>query len=387
MKLTPAQRRAVKLLWTSKKPVLWAGSIRCGKTTGACVGYALRAQTFPGNYIVAGRTYSAVMRNVVIPLRQICEDLGIRQRLNRSTQNMNVGDSVFYIFGANSEASQDKIQGMTARGALLDEALLMPKSFVVQSIGRCSMPDSRIMMTMNKGNPNHWIKKELIDEDKVSLIENTLADNPHIAKDALDMYDAMFSGHYKARMIDNLWSAATGQIFPDPILTDRSPTNGQKVISIDPAQSGTTAALLFVHEKGVWYLVNEYYETGERSPEDHAVDIAAMAPEAHMLIDPSGANLRHALQKIGCHVSNANNDVGSGIQYAQSALRRGVIQVRHAPNLLSEIGGYVWDEKSAEHGEDRPVKQRDHACDALRYFARRYCPPKIMTPQPKPKGL
>lgn len=29
---------------------------------------------------------------------------------------------------------------------------------------------------------------------------------------------------------------------------------------------------------------------------------------------------------------------------------------------------YVWDEKAAEHGEDKPVKVNDHCMDAVRYF-------------------
>ncbi len=33
----------------------------------------------------------------------------------------------------------------------------------------------------------------------------------------------------------------------------------------------------------------------------------------------------------------------------------------------NELLGYIWDEKAAEHGEERPIKTNDHACDALRY--------------------
>ena len=28
----------------------------------------------------------------------------------------------------------------------------------------------------------------------------------------------------------------------------------------------------------------------------------------------------------------------------------------------------MWDDKAAQHGEDRPVKAQDHGPDALRYF-------------------
>lgn len=37
-------------------------------------------------------------------------------------------------------------------------------------------------------------------------------------------------------------------------------------------------------------------------------------------------------------------------------------------NTIQEFGSYIWDEAAAAHGEDRPVKEHDHAMDALRYF-------------------
>ena len=37
-------------------------------------------------------------------------------------------------------------------------------------------------------------------------------------------------------------------------------------------------------------------------------------------------------------------------------------------NTLKEFHAYVWDEKASANGEDKPIKQFDHAMDALRYF-------------------
>lgn len=36
--------------------------------------------------------------------------------------------------------------------------------------------------------------------------------------------------------------------------------------------------------------------------------------------------------------------------------------------LIDELGVYLWDEKAAERGVEQPLKENDHACDALRYF-------------------
>ena len=36
---------------------------------------------------------------------------------------------------------------------------------------------------------------------------------------------------------------------------------------------------------------------------------------------------------------------------------------------MREHGGYEWDERAQERGEDKPLKVNDHSCDALRYWA------------------
>ena len=45
--------------------------------------------------------------------------------------------------------------------------------------------------------------------------------------------------------------------------------------------------------------------------------------------------------------------------------------IKFAPNLknvFKELSSYVWDEKASNRGEDKVVKEHDHAMDAMRYF-------------------
>lgn len=35
--------------------------------------------------------------------------------------------------------------------------------------------------------------------------------------------------------------------------------------------------------------------------------------------------------------------------------------------LINELRSYVWDEKAARNGDDKPVKELDHGPDAARY--------------------
>lgn len=44
----------------------------------------------------------------------------------------------FYYIGGRDEGSPSLIQGVTLAGVLLDEAALMPRSFIEQAVARCS---------------------------------------------------------------------------------------------------------------------------------------------------------------------------------------------------------------------------------------------------------
>lgn len=393
MLLTSKQKDMVRLLWKAKKPVVAAGSIRSGKTFGGAFAFALRAVQRPSYYIIGGRTYSSAKRNILRPMFEIMDAMDIAYKFIRSESYVQIEDSRAYIFGGDNEASQDKVQGMTAGGAFLDEVLLMPKSFVMQVIARCSEPDPMILMTLNKGDPHHYIKREIIDTGRCHLIESKLDDNPHITAETRKMYNEIFTGHYHARMVENVWTSATGAVFPPLHETRRIVDHSESIVACDGAQSGTHAALLIRKEIGNydhWQIHNEYYSSEELHPRDHAKRMFELAPEATFVVDPSAANLKRALRDLGAHVVNADNNVEKGIQWTQSAIRRKIVTLcdeRVAPNLVAEIAGYVWDEKASERGEDKPVKFKDHTCDCLRYFVMFRCPPPEMTPMMKPRGL
>ena len=59
-----------------------------------------------------------------------------------------------------------------------------------------------------------------------------------------------------------------------------------------------------------------------------------------------------------------------GIRFVASLLNEGKIAIHEScENTIKEFASYIWDVKASEHGEDKPVKQHDHAMDAVRYFA------------------
>ena len=392
---TPNQKQAIRFMLEARKPSVWAGAIRSGKTVGAGIALTLHAQSRRGKYILAGKTYTAIKRNVVPVINQACRAYKIPYVFKRSEQTLTVNNSEIYMFGANNESSQDYIQGLTADGFMLDELPLLPKSFYVQAIGRCSNPDPLMMATMNKVSPNHWTKTELIDEGAVGLIESGLDDNPHITDATKDLFRSAIGGHYALRMLDNEWADATGRIWADIPVWEMQEPDGPIYAGVDAAESGTTAAVFakrltdhFGKPLTQFALIGEYEHTGVKSYEDHAKMIAQWEP-VEVYADPSSPGLIAALRKQGLTVIPANNDVAKGLQTVSSAIMRGKLwrTPDTTPHLVKEMSGYVWDEKAAQQGEDKPVKKNDHHCDALRYFAMGKIPMLSLTPTKKGAGL
>ena len=88
-----------------------------------------------------------------------------------------------------------------------------------------------------------------------------------------------------------------------------------------------------------------------------------------VILDPAAASFKAQLEKDGHKVKKAKNDVLDGIRFVATLLLSGSIFVdKSCENLIKEFASYIWDAKAAERGEDKPVKEHDHALDALRYF-------------------
>ena len=68
----------------------------------------------------------------------------------------------FEVFGGKDEASYTLIQGRTLAGVLLDEVVLMPRSFVEQALARCSVDGAKLWFSCNPGSPHHWFYQEWI---------------------------------------------------------------------------------------------------------------------------------------------------------------------------------------------------------------------------------
>lgn len=369
------------------------GAIRSGKTIAMIASFLQFAmENFKGrDFIIAGRSVGSLKRNVVSPLLQILRAWGWPYYYNRSENFIVIETNTFYLFGANTEASYTAIQGMTAAGALADEAALFPRSFVEQMLGRCSVAGSKVFMNCNPEGPFHYLKTEYIDKaEKMNIyhVHFMMDDNLTLDEEIKERFRRLFSGVFYARYILGKWQQAEGLIYSmfteamlydDADLPDDFKENAIRYIGVD---YGTTNPCVFldIYDDGnsIW-INDEYYwdsrdkenPTYQKEDSEYVADMAgfvgARMPRK-IIVDPSAESFRVALKKRGYPVREADNSVKEGIQHTATMMVTGRLHInRRCKNLLKELGTYSWDEKLALKGEEKPIKVNDHACDALRY--------------------
>ncbi len=362
--------------------------MRSGKTTALSLGFVFWASTcFNGqSFAICGKTVTGVRRNLVMPLCQMLRAMNfhIEERLSRSYLDISFAGHTnrFYCFGGKDESAAALIQGITLAGVLLDEAALMPRSFVEQAAARCSVDGSKLWFSCNPDQPSHWFYREWIQcaKQKHALyLHFTMDDNLTLSPAVRRRYERLYHGAFYDRYVKGIWTTAQGLIYPmfSPKLHVGSPDCEPErfVISCDYGTMNPASFGLWGLCRGCWFRIAEsYYDASQtglpRTDEEHYDALCALAGNQNIeqvVIDPSAASFIACIRRHGRFIAvPAKNDVLCGIRRTADALRNGEIKIApECSDTLREFSLYVWDERA---DRDAPKKEHDHAMDDIRYF-------------------
>lgn len=393
------KQKQVLTWWLPESPVhgmdgvVADGSIRSGKTVSMALSFVMWAMWGfeEQNFAMCGKTIGSFRRNVLLVLKLMLRSRGYKLKDHRADNmveiRFNGKVNYFYIFGGKDESSQDLIQGITLAGVLFDEVALMPESFVNQATGRCSVSGSKFWFNCNPDGPYHWFKTNWIDRAKekgLLYLHFTMDDNLSLTDHIKKRYASLYSGVFFQRYILGLWVVAEGIIYDmfseakHVVEGVAIPEQTKRYVSCDYGTQNATVFLMWEkNTDGKWYCVDEYYYSGrdestQKTDNEYADDleqfIAGKQIEA-VIIDPAAASFIALLRKRGIRVIKAKNDVLPGIRFVGTQLNQEKIFFFHrCKNTIKEFGSYIWDAKACDRGEDKPLKQHDHAMDAVRYF-------------------
>lgn len=369
------------------------GAVRTGKTVGTVFAFMQYANSLPDSKIyIVGHNFDSAVRNVV-NLIMNSEELSIfRPFCSWSGKKLHFKDKTIAVLGAANEGAVGNFQGDTYSAVYCDEMTLYPESIIDMIDTRLSKSYSRGYAAMNPAHPDHkvkqWIDKGLKGDKNYYSMHFTLEDNPYVDEDYKNRVRDSLSGLFYKRNYLGLWCLAEGAIFDffdKSIYVIKQPPRAAEywIASIDYGSIHPFVCLLIGVSTGKYtqtgkcmWVEKEYFwdsksKGRQKTQSEFANDVQEfLEPYAvkSIYIDPSAEAFHFELRKRGMHVVHANNDVLNGIQYTCSEMQKGNLFIcSECTNTIRQIEGYVWDNKAALRGEDKPIKTEDDACDALRY--------------------
>ncbi len=389
------KQKKVLTWWCKDSPVkdkdgiVADGAIRSGKTLCMSLSFVLWAMsTFnQQNLGMAGKTIGSFRRNVLFWLKLMLKSRKYRVIDHRTDNMLEVSKNgvinYFYIFGGKDERSQDLIQGITLAGMFFDEVALMPESFVNQATGRCSVDGSKYWFNCNPDNPRHWFKLNWIDkarEKNLVYLHFTMDDNLSLSPKIKQRYRSMYVGVFFKRFIEGIWCVADGLVYSmfdetKHVIRGECPYSPMHHVSIDYGTVNPFSAGMWgfdgkraIRERELYYNGREKgVRLDDETYYQKLKELIGDTPIEYIIIDPSAASFIEVIKKHGEYmVKGAKNDVLDGIRVTTTFLNTGRLFVHEScTNTIEEFGLYSWDEES---GDDKVIKENDHAMDDTRYY-------------------
>ena len=346
--ISPKQKKILAFPYSKYDALICDGAVRSGKTSimmWAFVHWAM--ENFSGQrFGVCGRTVDSCTKNIIVPFTAMSlakERYIIRWRRGDKVMEVRRGavTNYFEVFGGKDEASYTLIQGRTLAGVLLDEVVLMPRSFVEQALARCSVDGARLWFSCNPGSPHHWFYQEWIKrsrERNALYLHFEMTDNPGLSKRTLERYENMYAGIFYDRYVRGLWVAAEGIVYKD------FANDTEKYLIGDPLewakQNGTSFSIISIGvDFGGTKSATKFQATGITK------DFRVVALEEEYIkneeIDPNALNRRFATfcqlitSKYGysqTRADSAETVLIRGLDHTAQKMRLGT-QVKNAMKL------------------------------------------------------
>jgi len=217
------------------------------------------------------------------------------------------------------------------------------------------------------------------EDDNFSSFHFTTYDNPHIPKEEVneareELTQNRFAQEYMAD-----FRKQEGLVYKefqrDRHIYDNDTRHPQWIDTLAGVDFGfnNPAAVLEIKkdQDGGYWVENEWYK--QRKTNEQIIEYAQSFNPEYVYPDPSEPDRIKEMDDKGLYTMEVNNDVSAGINRVRELFNQGRIHIhKRCRNLISELETYHYPDDARKGKIDRseyekPVKENDHAVDALRY--------------------
>lgn len=353
---------------------------RWGKTTLAILEMVAKAVFKDDARIVyIAPTYQQARDIAWVELKKLCLPITIstnEARLEITVKTKHGGTSIIWLRGWESV---ETLRGQRFDFVVIDEIASMRNFFLNwQEVIRPALTDRKghvLFISTPKGFNHFYDLFNTKDEDYKSF-HFTTYDNPHMPIEELEkakkeLPEDRFCQEYMAdfRKQEGL---VYKEFSRDRHLFDKPPEKFDEMIAgIDFGFTNPTAVIHIGRDKdNKYWVVGEWYKT--QRTEEQIAEYVQSCRFNKVYPDPESPSAIEVLNSKGIaivEVLKNKDSIQNGINKVRELFKTGKLLIsRDCTNLISELETYSYPEKRPGMNEyENPVKQHDHALDALRY--------------------
>lgn len=377
--------------------LLLSGAWGSGKTRALCAKAVVLVAGHPGNLIGLFRKKLTDLR--ITTLRTLLKGDGdLPPVLPEGSYEHNKSDRLIHVHGGGEMYytgfdREERLGSLNLGAALVEEGSEVNRDELEALDGRIRNPQApyrQLFVVTNPGPRGHVLYKRFLDgvpmvedehgvrwrrrdTDTVSIMSSSL-DNRFLPADYLKALDSL-SPQARKRYRDGEWVTFEGLVYDrfdrDAHVLERGGPWERVLVGVDEGYTNPAVLLpVGLDKENRLHAIDEFHRS-QVLQADFIVRAKALAvryPEAVFIVDPSAAELIASMRSAGLTAKAADNTVFAGIQRVQQRLavgadgKPGLTVSARATETVKEFEAYAWKE-----GRDEPVKEFDHALDALRY--------------------
>ena len=371
----PAQAR----FWNSPaKYRAFSGGIGSGKTfIGALA--ALEGVNSGTDGVIVAPTFPMLRDATQKTFLDLCERFHVPVTFWRGEERAKIGKVNIYFRSADYP---DRLRGPNLGWGWIDEAALTTERTWQVLLGRLRVGSPRAWITTTPAGFN-WVWKYFVSERRPNyeLVTSSTRENTFLPPGYLEDLQANYTAEFARQEIDGAFVAFEGLVYsefrPDlhVVKPFEIPDDWQRVRAVDFGFTNPFVCLWgAVDPDGRIYVYDEHYRRRELI-KDHAAAILRRTDPIAWTVADHDAQDAAELASCGVHTVPAQKTVLVGIQKVKARLavqpdgRPRLFFIDSVVNTLKELGMYRWaDQQAGKNEKEEPVKEADHAMDALRYL-------------------
>lgn len=368
--------------------------LNAGRGTGKTLAGVMQSLYFAlsqtTNGMIVAPTYDMLM-DIILPMFFEVLPADVMANYHKQSKRLNLPNGSIITFRSGDDPN--RLRGANRDWVWLDEA----RNYKTADVYRVALAQLRngiidkMWITTTPAGLYHWLYQDLVQNagDGIGFISASTKDNPYLPNDYYQFLQSQYTGVFAEQELEGKFVSFEGLVYDSFSLSENvAPVeydpDRYTYLGVDDGYAhGGGVGTLSYHPRvilvmqmtgdGTINVIDEFVATQEL-PEVTLARVFERYPKiTTAYVDSSASELRRRLSDKSIQNAGATHRVSDGIKvvrrYVMDGNGKRLLKINpRCKTLIREMQMYRYsDTTRSEAGEAVPMKQDDHALDALRY--------------------